>query len=324
MGRRARAALLCVAALAVFVWWIGGDRPAETRDAERPVAVPIASAPRVDGPAVGAVGPALPASLRGTEPDGALPFDANGELVVTRDVLDFFEYYLSATGEEPLAAIRARIVAEIEARLPPTAQAAALDLLERTLAYREAVRALHAEGLAGVDLERRLQRIREVRRAFFSAPEREAFFAAEETRWSIDLESRRVALDPRLDAAERASRLAALEERLPPQQREARSSAQAATQLRQDEAVLREKGASDAEIHALRADRFGPEAAERLRALDERRAAFQERLDAWWSEAERLREDGATASELDAARAQRFEGPELLRVEALERARSAG
>ena len=309
------------ALLLAGAWLLGGDGlpPAGAagpvggpRAARAPVVAPVDLDPH--RPAL----PPPPDSLAGTDPDGALPVDAAGRLIVTRDVLDLFEYWLSASGEEPLTVTRARIEAEI-ARLPEPAMSQALDLLDRTLGYRTAMGELHAEGLGDADLERRLQRIREVRRAWFGEAERDAFFAAQEARWEVDLARHRVMRDPELSEAERAERLAALEERLPPAAREARAAALAPVRLREDEAALREAGAADAEIHALRERRFGPEAAERLRALDERRAQFETRLAAWRARAAALRAEGADADEIDAARARAFEAGELARVQALDR-----
>jgi lipase chaperone LimK len=264
--------------------------------------------------------PPLPASLSGTEADGGLVVDGDARFVVTPDALDLFDYFLAASGEEPLAVIRARIEREIERRLPPDARPFARDLLARYLAYREALRDLYEnEHWADRSLERRFQRIRELRREHFRPEEREALFAAEEERWRVDLERRRVAADPSLSEDERARRLEALDARLPAEVREAREVALAALRLRQDETALRARGASDAEIHALREQRFGSEAAERLAALDRRRAAWDARVGDWMRERERLRAAGAGPEEVAAQRAERFRGAERQRVRALER-----
>lgn len=273
-----------------------------------------------------AAAPALPESLRGTEPDGALVRDAEGRFVPTRDALDLFDYFLSARGEEPDALVRARIEAAIAARLDDPAPA--LELLDRYLAYREEVRAFfEEENAAALPLERRLQRIRELRRAHFGAELADALFAEEEERWRVDLERLRVLQDPTLAAEERTRRLEALDAELPESVREARSAATAALALRRDEARLRAEGASDAEIGALREARFGPEAAERLAALDRARAEWNARLAAYRAERERvaarLPDDGERAAALDALRDAHFTGAERLRVEALEQMEEA-
>jgi lipase chaperone LimK len=305
-----------------LVWWLAASRPEPASDPPVPGrAASGSSLPAVPSDAAtGAALPALPASLAGTEVDGGFVVDADGLLVVRRDALDLFDYFLAASGEEPLSVIRVRITREIESRLRPEAQPAALDLLERYLAYREALRSLfESEDLANQSLERRFQRIRELRREHFRAHEREVLFAAEEERWRVDLERQRIAKDPDLAPEERAARLAALDAELPDDVRQAREIALAAVALREDEASLRAAGASDAEIHALREQRFGAEAADRLAALDQRRVRWERRVDAWRDERAQLLEAGATAEEIAERRARRFEGPELRRLEAVER-----
>lgn len=279
----------------------------------------VASAPAADARPL----PPLPASLRGVEVAGGLPVDAEGHLVVVPAVLELFDFYLAATGEEPLAVIRARIEAAIDARLGPPARAEAHALLRDYLAYRESVRALAEGGGADLPLERRFQRLRELRRAHFGDAHAEALFAGEEARTRVDLARRRVAKDSSLTEAERAARLEALEAELPPEVRETRAAVRAATQLREAEARLREEGAGPAEIRALRERRLGPEGAERLAELDARRRAFQARYDAYRREraallAEPFESEAARQRGLEALRAARFEGPERRRVEALD------
>jgi lipase chaperone LimK len=165
-----------------------------------------------------------------------------------------------------------------------------------------------------------VQRIRELRRQAFGADVAQALFGAEEERWFTELELRRVALDPELDPAERARRIEALEAELPPDVREVRGISQAALQLRRDEAALRERGASEAEIHAVRADRFGEEAAHRLAALDAERAQWDERVAAWQTERARILAEDHDDPEaaIDAARRARFDGAELRRIRAVD------
>lgn len=249
--------------------------------------------------------------------------DADGRFVPTRDALDLFDYFLAAGGEEPGAQIRARIEAAIAAALDDPGPA--LALLDRYLAYREDVRAwFERADAASLPLERRLQRIRELRRAHLGAELAETLFGEEEARWRVDVERLEVLRDPALAPEERARRLEALDAELPAPVREARDAATAALVLRRDEARLRAEGASDAEIGALREARFGAEAAARLTALDEARGAWNVRVAAWRAERERVAEEhagdaAARAAAIAALREARFEGPERLRVEALDR-----
>jgi lipase chaperone LimK len=221
--------------------------------------------------------PPPPASLAGTEIDGALAVDARGALVVSVDVRRFFDYFLAATGEEPEAIIRARIEAEIDARLPSGAAREAKELLGRYLAYRAAAREL----AAGTDLEDRLAEIRALRRRILGAAAAERMFGAEEAADEIALLRRRALAETATGSAAQAERLAAIEVAMPAANRaaEAEVARPLATLRREDE--LHAAGAGAEEIQALRTASFGADAAERLAAMDRARDSWRARLDAF-------------------------------------------
>jgi lipase chaperone LimK len=317
-----RRILVATAALAL----LGAGAWLAQRDA-RPGAPPTLD--RVDAPAAPATAADASAapeppldSLRDTEVDGGLARDAHDRFVPTRDALRLFDYFLSATGEAPDAALRARIVREIAARLPPGAAREAEAFLDRYLAYRaEGARLARDDRLAAsADLERRLQWLRELRRAHFGAALAETLFGAEERAAEAALERRRVVEDASLTDAERAARLAALEQEL---QAAARDAAALPLRLRQEEAALRAAGAGDAEIHAVREASVGAEAAERLARLDRERAEWQLRLAAYRTARDALVADASLApaeraARLEALRARDFDERERLRVRALD------
>lgn len=324
--RGARAAAAGAAALGLgLALLLASERRAP---APAPAAAPVASPEALAGAAAPYADP-LPASLRGTSIDGDLRVDARGRFVPGPEALRLFEYFFAATGEEPVARIRARIVAVVGQRLPPTAAREAEALLERFLAYREEAAALFAAGqLSGADEERRFQLVRELRRKVFGAELAAALFGEEERIAALDVERRRVMRQPELEPAERARRLAALEEQLPEAVRAARRETLAALELRAAEAELRAAGAGEAEIAAERERRFGPEAAERLAALDRRRADWNGRVTAYRRERDALRAQGLAEGEYRAAlaalRDAHFQGPERTRIDALDRMESEG
>src|SRR5262249_40065884 len=136
---------------------------------------------------------ALPASLRGTSEDGSLRADEDGDLVIGPEVLRLFDYYLSATGEESVAAIRARIVSAIQRRnLGAKAEGQAVSLLDTSLDYREATRRLRVQGDDPAD---RLEALRVLRRRSFGASVAEKLFGHEERALSLALERRRLLAD---------------------------------------------------------------------------------------------------------------------------------
>lgn len=329
---RAHAAAAACALLVIAIGLavaLSGDRQAGSVSAPAAASAtasepPLAATPAPGPPRAEAPAEPLPGSLAGTQVDGDLRVDAQGRFVPGPEALLLFDYFLSATGEEPDERIRARIVAEIRQRLAPAAAREAEALLDRYDAYRAAAADLFADTeLARADDERRFQRIRELRREVFGAELAAALFDADEEVTRIDLERRRVATQPGLDPAARARRLADLEEQLPESVRAARREAMAALELRAAEESLRAAGAGPGAIAAERERRVGREAADRLAALDERRAAWNERAGAYRRERDALRarglSDEAYAEALEALRAARFTAPERLRIEALDR-----
>jgi lipase chaperone LimK len=263
--------------------------------------------------------------LRGTDVDSSLMLGADGHFVPTADALALFDYFLAASGEEPLAVIRQRILDAIYEQLPSTAAAEATALLDTYLGYREALRTLAEAGDAPADLERRLQWLRELRRAHFGG-QSELLFAESEATSRIDLERRRVALNPELSEEERAARLAALEEQLPERVRTSRQRARAPAELRAEVAGIRASGGSEAEVFAAREARFGAEAAQRLAAEDVRRQRWRDRLVRYGAERDalsaELAREGAPPDAIDEAlealRRTHFEEDELRRVRALD------
>jgi lipase chaperone LimK len=220
-----------------------------------------------------------PRSLAGTSEDGALRVDEDGNLVIEPAVLRFFDYYLSATGEESAAAIRARVAQAIARRLGnERAAGQAMALFDTYVGYRESTRRLSARD---DDLGARLDGLKALRRRAFGAANAEKLFGDEERTVAVSLEQRRVLGDKGLSAADRESRLAALEQRLPEAVRAAREDAIRPLRQREEEEAMRANGASDDDVRAYRVATVGDAAADRLAELDRRRAAWQARLTAF-------------------------------------------
>ncbi len=317
-----KVALLLLASLAGLAAWWAADR---SGPAAPPPAVQASSpepSPRARARSDTHLPPG-PGSLRGTEVDGELTVGADGHLLPTPGTITLFDYFLSASGEEPPPRIRARIVAHLRANAPPIAAAEAEALLDAYLQYRERMRALTTEGRPPAELERRLQWIREERRRAFGADVAEALFGEEEQVVSLDLERRKVAGDPSLSSAERARRLEQIEARLPEPVREARQRAALPARVDREVEELRAAGAGEAEIFAARERAFGVPAARRLAALDAEREAWQARLDDYRAERARIVADVSLTPEareasLQALLDERFDARERLRIRALD------
>jgi lipase chaperone LimK len=275
---------------------------------------PAAPVPDVAAPA------ALPASLEGTEPDGAVEADAAGHLVVTIELRRLFDHFLAASGEEPIATMRARIIAVLRQRLPPTAAAEAIEILDHYLAYRDAARGLAppSDPAAG------LAQVHDLRVRWLSPPVARALFADEEAAIYAALARRDVLADTRLSATERERRLAEIDARMPAAARDARAAAMAPLDEMNREAQLRAAGASDQQIAAARTAELGSDAAARLAELDRSHAAWDARLAQFRAEraavlADPRLGDAERARRIDELLARSFTAPERIRVEALDR-----
>lgn len=258
---------------------------------------PAASAAE-GAPAIPDPGP-IPASLRQTDEDGALLVDEHGDLVVGPEIRAFFEYYLSATGEESNAAIKARIVKRIHDKLKGAAADQATNLLDRYLAYREATRSISA-GADG-DLGARLEALRKIRRDHLGAVDAEKLFGAEERATSVAIAQQRVQLDTSLTPEERKAKIADLEADLPDDVRKARAAALAPLRQREDEQALRAAGATDEEIQRHRVETVGQEAADRLQDLDRKRAEWKKRLAAFQADRDAILRSSLDPAARDAA-----------------------
>ncbi len=267
-----------------------------------------------------------PASLRDTEPDGALTVDANGRFVADAEARAFFDYFLTAAGELDPSALRALLVTEIEARLPAAAAREAVVVLDDYLEWRRRARRFAESGEVPADLGERLKRISELRREVLGDDLAEAFFGTEEKVLEADLARREILARNDLGAAERERLLWEADRALPEPVREARRQALVPMRLGEDEAALRAAGGSDEEIRQLREQTVGAAAADRLEALDRERAEWDRRVAAYLEareaiERDRSLDDGARAERIDRLLQREFSETERLRVTALERMR---
>ncbi len=290
-----------VAVLAIALWVSLGEELPEPR------------APEPDPPTVANERDSQPttaASSGAAARSGRLEVSSDGRFLANPAALAWFDSVLLAMRDLPEEVRQERLFAALQEALPPSAHRGAEDLARRLLAYREAARTEFAEeaSVRGVDLERRLQWIRELRREHFGTVLAESLFGEEEA-----------AALARIEAARAEDPQAALRERLSPEERERLDRATAPQRLEERVAARRAEGASDAEIFALRAEAAGPEAAARLEALDIERAAFAERMQRYRHEREELVRGGGGAEEVEALKARIFPPDQAERIGLLDK-----
>lgn len=270
---------------------------------------------------------APPASLAGTDVDGELRADSEGNLIVEHGLRRVFDYFLATLGEEELPAIKARIALYLHEQLPAPAAAQAWALLQRYLAYDEALAALPALDGSVESMHQLLRQRSDLRRAWLGQAAADAFFSLDDAFDAYSLERVALQRDDTLSAAERRARQQQLERIFPAPIQQARQQMRAPVAVAEQVDALRAQGADEETVRQLRAQHFGPAAAERLQQLDEARSEWDSRYASWRAERAAIQASGLAeedqARALEAAMSQHFSEQEWRRVQALDRLQAA-
>jgi lipase chaperone LimK len=265
------AGTVVLALLAFFVWRISSathGQPESTTTSSATQTMPSSPAT-----AAGAAGSDLPASQRGTRPDGGVRVDNKGLPITDAELRRYFDWYLAAIGEQELPIMRARLARDLSLRATSAQAAAVLAWFDRYVAYQRA-----STQLAGItDLRQRLDAVHELREKMLVKAEADGFFGEEENEASRVLALKRIQADPGMDAAEREAIERGLQARSPGYA-EARHESELRQQLGELDAELDRQGATANERRAERSALLGPEAADRFAELDRARADWNARL----------------------------------------------
>lgn len=265
----------------------------------------------------------LPASFNGTQVDGVFQLDEQGNLRITRDIVQIFDYFLSAVGEEPLSRSIERLQAYIRSQLPATAQTQALVLLDQYLDYKGQLVQLERDlpQLSSLDaLKQREIAVQALRARIFSNEAHQAFFAGDERYNLFTLERLAIQRDDSLDANAKGAALDQLRESLP-EELQASVLPQLHSELRSQTAALQADGGSAAQVQALRQQLVGNQAAGRLQVLDQQRQKWQQRLERFQQEKSAIDNNPGIGSSDKQAAIQRlaeeqFDEHERLRLDA--------
>jgi len=258
-------------------------------------------------------------SLQGTRPDGDIKVAAGDVLVVDAQLVDLFDYYLSAVGEKPLDAIRKEIEQELDRRLAPNAASEAKRLLGNYIEYKTALVALDQDpqlggnGLAAI--RRRMEKMHEMRARFFSPAENKGMFGSGDAADMDTLARMEIGQDKSLSEAQKQEKLAALDAAMPASLREARAAPLKIVKLEDNAAKMRQQGASEDDIYRMRAAALSPEAAARMAEVDQGEAAWKSRIAAYLAERSKLSSADAVAE----LRNRMFDANEQKRLPAYEK-----
>lgn len=264
-----------------------------------------------------------PASLQGTDVDGELRVDAQGNLVTSIGVRRVFDYFLSTLGEEDIEMIKARIAAYLGEQLPPVAAQQAWRLLNNYLDYQQALRELPLQSRDAPGVREAMRQRQQLRQVWLGAEVAEAFFGFEDALDNFTVARMEIMENPHLSDEEKQRQVMMLEHNLPAPIIEAKQRLLAPVEVGKQVAALRERGASEAEVRALREQRFGAEAAARFEQLDEERAQWDARYQDYAQRRASILASGLAEQdqqrEIERLQRQLFDELEVRRVQALDR-----
>lgn len=217
-------------------------------------------------------------TFNGAQEDGALRTDHKGRLIIDMQLRHWFDFYLSAQGELSLDEIKTILLKRINA-LPQPGQQQAQQLMDNYLGYLAALSDYDAEAVMRMadpdlsELAARLDWQQRLRREWLEPVTVAAFFGMEEEIDNYTLAAQR--LRQQGAAAEAIEQLAA---ELPEPIQQLRAQSRQLLTMQQQEQQLIEQGAGSERINQWRQQQYGPEAAERLAALDQRKSQWQKKL----------------------------------------------
>ncbi len=253
-------------------------------------------------------------SHEGTQPDGALSLTVPHSNAASEsaplaygELRRLFDYYLSAQGEQNLAAITQQIQTELDRRLEGPQAKKARRLLDLYLNFKRALVDLEAKpGLAGNAVDAIRQRMlaqQDLRTQYFTPEEIDGMFGFEDAMDTDAVARLSISQDPKLSVAEKQKQLAALDANMPPALRADREASLSVVRVEQRATDMRAQGASDDEIYRMRAQTLDAPAAGRLAELDQEEAAWKRRIATYLDARSQLLKSQANASDSERTQA---------------------
>ncbi|MHA6493903.1 lipase secretion chaperone [Pseudomonas borbori] len=305
--------VLAVSAAAVTLYWQWpAAAPRSVAAAPAPIAAALPTPIPLLAPAASrAPGQAkshiqLP-NLQGTEVDGELKTDSNGNLVLQLAVRDYFDYFLSAADQAGLEASVEALLADAGSRLQEPALGQLIGLLGNYLDYKRASLELMQQPLSAQQqaqpeshlaaLQQAFDRLGQMRRTHFSAAAAEALFGAEEAYARYTLESLAVGAREDLSDTAKAQMQEQLRAQLPEAMRASEErQVQALAQQSQREQMLRD-GASEEQMRHFLAVTYDPATVERLLVEQRNERGWQQRYTAYRDELAKMQGAGLSSAD---------------------------
>ncbi len=285
-------------------------------------------APKTSGSPQDWDGAAFAPTLADTEIDGRLESDENGNLVVSLEVKDFFDYFLSAVGQRSLEEVMAEMERQIDSRLEPEAAAQARRLLLDYISYHQQMTTLMEQPLVPAELQTEeyyagimadtFSQLKQIRRQFFPPDVVDAFFGLEESFGEYAVRTLEIRADASLSDSDKAARLESLESLLPEQLVADAKEAEQRHAVADSARDAFEAGIAESEIRYLLQDVYAPEEVDSMLTFFKAEEQWQNRLDQYFSQRARIESSGLSGTDrevaLDELRTRQFDEAEMNRL----------
>lgn len=260
-------------------------------------------------------------SLRDTVADGNVTVGFGGRLKPDLELRRLFDYYLTLIGETDLTGVRTLLQQDLlHRRLASPVQDEVMQVFDRYVRYQQA--ASEVASRPGLTFKSQFGELQALRQKILGENVAEAFYGAEQVQQKLLLQRLAVGSDQNLSPAEKTRQLQVLDLAAPAAEREARIQASIGRLVQQQTALLDEAHADAATRRAERAEIWGDAVADRLAQLDQHRAQWQARLEAYSARRKRIQQNDSLDTQTRQKALQQllqtsFHGTEQLQVQAM-------
>jgi lipase chaperone LimK len=281
----------------------------------------------------------LPNSLRGTTLDNALQVDESGHLIISNNIKDLFDYFLSTISEEELATILLRIDEYLSHYLQEPALSESKTVLAQYVEFKYALLTLEQEMSKNLTqmsqkdkinggylsfLRKQIDQRNALRELHLDLAVYEAFYEEEQRYDEYTYSKLLVNSNKSLSARERLDKVTEFQNTLPEDVRQSMRETQITDELKIRTEKILADGGDQEQVRGLRREMFGDDAVQRFDELDQERAQWNVRTSEYLAQrANILNTQGLAIDKLnlqvDALRASLFDKLEQIRVRSLER-----
>ena len=268
-----------------------------------------------------------------TEINCALNLDGANRLIVNEQTKSCFEYFITQYGEKSMEQIHQDFNAYMNQNYKEPVLSQVLDLWKRYLEYRNQLTNIKSPSNLSTENPKYYRAIFEgmnnLRKQYFSNYEIEGLFGAEDTYHLYTLNRMEILSNKNLNEQEKAKKLKALFNELPPAWQENLEQLNKLEDLQHLTADIKARGGSAEEIRQMRLNLVGVEATQRLENLDVERNEWKTKVTQYLSARDVIMKSGMQDSAKEKAvqqlKTQHFNhSQEQLRLETFEHMHDQG